>query len=58
MIVSNSQEQRKGLTSNVLKNIAIIAMFFDHLCAVFVDFGPLVNGLLRIPGRVVRAPKI
>lgn len=43
----------RGLNSNTLKNIAIIAMFFDHLFSVFIPFGTPLWVLLRIPGRVV-----
>lgn len=43
----------KILTSNALKNIAIVAMFFDHLFAVFVAHESLAGSLLRITGRIV-----
>ena len=43
----------RGLTSNTLKNIAIIAMFFDHLFSVFIPFGTPLWVMLRIPGRIV-----
>ena len=44
---------QKDLTANTLKYIAIIAMFFDHLFAVFVSQETLAGILLRVPGRVV-----
>lgn len=44
---------QKDLTSNTLKYIAIIAMFFDHFFAVFIDQESMEGILSRIPGRVV-----
>jgi len=43
----------KDLTSNTLKYIAIIAMFFDHFFAVFISQESMEGILSRIPGRVV-----
>ena len=44
---------QKDLTSNTLKYIAIIAMFFDHFFAVFISQDSIEGILSRIPGRVV-----
>jgi len=44
---------QKDITSNTLKYIAIIAMFFDHLFAVFLSQDSVEGILSRIPGRVV-----
>jgi len=44
---------RGDLTSNTLKYIAIIAMFFDHFFAVFLPQDSIEGILSRIPGRVV-----
>lgn len=43
----------KKLSSNELKNIAILAMFFDHLFSVFVLHESVAGSLLRIIGRIV-----
>ena len=43
----------KKLSSNELKNIAILAMFFDHLFSVFVLHESVAGSLLRISGRIV-----
>lgn len=51
--MQNISKPQKDLSSNTLKNIAIIAMFFDHLFAVFISQETLVGILLRVPGRVV-----
>ncbi len=42
----------KKLTSNQLKVIAIIAMFFDHVVGVFFLYDTLLGQGLRIPGRI------
>jgi hypothetical protein len=44
---------QRDLTSNSLKYIAIIAMFFDHFFAVFLSQDSMEGILSRIPGRVV-----
>lgn len=44
---------QRDLTSNSLKYIAIIAMFFDHFFAVFLSQDSIEGILSRIPGRVV-----
>jgi len=44
---------QRDLTSNNLKYIAIIAMFFDHFFAVFLAQDSIEGILSRIPGRVV-----
>lgn len=41
------------ISSNMLKYIAISAMFFDHFFAVFVVHESLAGSLLRITGRLV-----
>jgi len=42
----------KDLSSYTLKNLAIIAMFFDHIFAVFVPQDTLEGVVLRIAGRI------
>ncbi|WP_099361791.1 TraX family protein [Fredinandcohnia onubensis] len=44
---------QRDLTSNALKYIALIAMFFDHLSAGFIPQETIAGFVLRIPGRVV-----
>lgn len=48
-----SQSSYKILSSNALKNIAIVAMFFDHFFAVFLPANTWLWSLSRVPGRVV-----
>ncbi|WP_449539656.1 TraX family protein [Ferdinandcohnia sp. Marseille-Q9671] len=43
---------QKDLSSNALKYIAIIAMFFDHLFAGFVPQETVAELILRTPGRL------
>ena len=42
-----------SLTSNKLKQIAILAMFFDHFTAVFISHDIVIGMALRLPGRIV-----
>ncbi|MFT4416674.1 TraX family protein [Fredinandcohnia humi] len=44
---------QKDLSSNALKYIALITMFFDHLFAGFIPQETVAEFILRIPGRVV-----
>jgi accessory gene regulator protein AgrB len=41
-----------SLTANELKIIAIVAMYFDHFCAVFLDHGTIIGFVSRTPGRI------
>ncbi len=45
--------KKPDISSNMLKYIAITAMFFDHFFAVFVIHESLAGSLLRITGRLV-----
>ena len=45
-------EIQKDLSSYTLKNLAIFAMFFDHIFAVFVPQDSLEGVALRIAGRI------
>lgn len=45
--------ETKDLTSNTLKIIAIVAMFFDHLFVIFVPQDTVGGMSLRITGRIV-----
>lgn len=45
-------EIQKDLSSYTLKNLAIFAMFFDHIFAVFVPQDTLEGVALRIAGRI------
>jgi hypothetical protein len=45
-------EIQKDLSSYTLKNLAIFAMFFDHIFAVFVPQDSLEGVALRILGRI------
>ncbi|SOC40878.1 TraX family protein [Ureibacillus acetophenoni] len=53
MLLTNANVVQREMTSNQLKYIAIILMFFDHLFAVFIDQSSLEGALSRIPGRIV-----
>lgn len=53
MVTLTRNLYEKDLTSNTLKYIAIIAMFFDHLFAVFILHDSVEGALSRIPGRIV-----
>lgn len=41
-----------GLSARTIKDIAVLAMLFDHFVVVFWAGMPLVGWLLRIPGRI------
>lgn len=41
------------LNANQLKIIAIIAMFFDHFAALFMNHDTMAGVVFRIPGRIV-----
>jgi hypothetical protein len=43
----------KGMTSNKLKIIAIVAMFFDHFVSIFLSLDYPVGVGLKIAGRIV-----
>ena len=45
-------EIQKDLSSYTLKNLAIFAMFFDHIFAVFMPQDSLEGVTLRIVGRI------
>lgn len=47
-----SLQNQKVFTSNALKNIAIVVMFFDHFFSVFIEHDSLLGSISRIPGRV------
>ncbi|MEH7236439.1 TraX family protein [Bacillus sp. JJ1562] len=51
--LTESSTFQKDLSSNALKYIALIAMFFDHLVAGFIPQETLAGFVSRIPGRVV-----
>lgn len=51
--MENTLTKRPDITSNMLKYIAITAMFFDHFFAVFVAHESLAGSVLRITGRLV-----
>lgn len=53
MLLTNANVVQREMTSNQLKYIAIILMFFDHLFAVFIDQSTLEGAISRIPGRIV-----
>ncbi|MFY3790742.1 TraX family protein [Ureibacillus sp. MALMAid1270] len=53
MLLTNTTVIQREMTSNQLKYIAIILMFFDHMFAMFLDQSSLEGALSRIPGRVV-----
>lgn len=42
-----------SLTSNKLKQIAILAMFFDHFTAVFISHDIVIGMALRLPGTIM-----
>ena len=44
---------KNDISSNSLKVIAIIAMFFDHYVAGFIKHETFWGTVLRIPGRIV-----
>ena len=48
----SSAAKNYSLTANELKIIAIMAMFFDHFCAVFLDHSTIIGLMSRTPGRI------
>lgn len=46
------QKRKGGITSDLLKLIAIVAMVIDHIAWAFVPFGSIAGQLMHIIGRV------
>lgn len=46
------QKRKSGLTSDILKLIAIIAMVIDHISWAFVPFGSILGQIMHIVGRL------
>lgn len=52
LTVSQPNQRVRGLSARAIKDIAVLAMLFDHFVAVFWGGEPLLGLLLRIPGRI------
>jgi len=46
------QTERKGLSANSLKTIAIVAMIIDHIANVFVPWGNPLSSIMHCVGRI------
>ena len=46
------QKRKSGITSDLLKLIAIIAMTVDHIAWAFVPFGSIAGQLMHVIGRL------
>lgn len=46
------QKRKPGITSDLLKLIAIIAMTVDHIAWAFVPFGSIAGQLMHVIGRL------
>ena len=46
------KKRKKGLTSDLLKLIAVIAMVIDHIAWSFVPFGSIAGQVMHVIGRI------
>lgn len=50
--VTIASKRKKGLTSDTLKLIAVIAMVIDHIAWTFIPFGSIAGQIMHIIGRL------
>lgn len=50
--VAIPQKRKSGLTSDLLKLIAVIAMVIDHIAWAFIPFGSIAGQIMHVIGRI------
>ena len=45
-------QRKKGLTSDILKLIAVIAMVIDHIAWAFIPFNSIAGQIMHVIGRL------
>lgn len=50
--ITITQKRKKGLTSDLLKLIAVIAMVIDHIAWSFIPFGSIAGQIMHVIGRL------